>query len=58
MVYYWLIFGGGVMYTFLRPAYEPWVADVSDEAYIGLTVLTLIFELLNLKCHLIKANLR
>lgn len=50
VIYYWGIFGFCVMYYFLKPTYTPWVA-LSDNVYLALGALYMIFEALNYRCH-------
>lgn len=55
--HYWIFFGVFNMYFFLHPKYTP-PAWATKEMNIGFGVLFVIFELLNLKAHLILKNLR
>jgi very-long-chain enoyl-CoA reductase len=52
---YWILFGIFTMYYFLDPRLAQESSDTKD---IVMAVLFTVFELLNLKCHLILMNLR
>ena len=52
---YWLVFGVLTMGFFLRPKEEEQGYSIADKVFVALFVL---FELLNLKCHLILKDLR
>jgi very-long-chain enoyl-CoA reductase len=55
--HYWVLMGACCMYFLIRPDYTPpsWGSKTALAVMIGLFTL---FELLNLKCHLILRNLR
>jgi very-long-chain enoyl-CoA reductase len=55
--HYWFSFGFMTMYFFLHPDYTA-PAWASDEFFTGCMVLFLIFEFMNLQCHLVQMNLR
>ena len=55
--HYYGLFGFGTMFFFLRPKYED-PSWGSPTAYYILTALFFLFELLNLKTHIILKNLR
>lgn len=55
--HYWVLFGVCNMYFLLKPDYKP-PSWASDKVLACMTGLFFIFELLNLKCHLILKNLR
>ena len=52
--HYWFLFGICSMAVFLKPSFE----SGSKLLMIALAVLFLIFEFLNMKCHLVMKNLR
>jgi len=56
-IHYYLIFGFGTMYWYLRPAYTPpsWGSDIF---YYIATGLFVVFEFLNLMTHIVLKNLR
>lgn len=56
-LHYWIMFGVLAMYFYLHPNYtQP--AWANDNILTGMTVVWGIFELLNLKAHLILSGLR
>ena len=55
--HYFIVFGVLTMYFYLHPNYTP-PAWGNDNIFIGGTVLFTIFELLNLKTHMILSGLR
>ncbi len=55
--HYWVLFGVCNMYFFLKPDYQP-PSWANNKVFAVCAGLFAIFELLNLKCHLILKNLR
>jgi very-long-chain enoyl-CoA reductase len=55
--YYSGLYGIVVHYFFLQPSYVPWF-ELSDNTYIALGALFMLFEMLNFRCHCITAALR
>ena len=55
--HYFILFGFGTMYFYLRPDYTP-PSWGNDTIFTSCAVLFTIFELLNLKTHMILSSLR